>query len=359
MSEEYLKNQKRIAKLEMEIHNFKNEVIELDKKDNKRIEELEASSASHTENIDGVRRHTTELENKYEALDLHIDEILCMSIDKEKEIAELKEDIKEIRTQNSWIIDTQQEWSKDQELQKEVLRELIDNVVFQGIYPVVKEKLLAKLSGVGSARQTEEEDLVKRMIKRGVGSGRADFIIYDDPETEKKEDKIFTINELMERIINSEVVLWKFFKMKYDLAKKYGNGDIYKFYGELLTSLEVEKQDLGGEKPPEPKPMKYYVDRHDEYWKKMCNQPLIPVEFGYKTFKREPREDDVKLCPICGKFLDGDKEWNDYAHNFIPVKREDLQWLYEYSYPEGVFDDDLIDEFYAEKKRIKEVYGID
>ena len=41
----------------------------------------------------------------------------------------------------------------------------------------------------------------------------------------------------------------------------------------------------------------------------------------------ELREDDVKLCPICGKFLDGDKEWNDYAHSLIPVKREDLQFM--------------------------------
>ena len=87
----------------------------------------------------------------------------------------------------------------------------------------------------------------------------------------------------------------------------------------------------GNEKPPEPKGMKYYVDKYDEYWKKMSNQPLIPVEYGYKTFKRDP----------IGK-------------NIIMVKREDLQALWNYIHsvnPTGEDERNL--------NRIKEAYGIE
>ena len=248
-------------------------------------------------------------------------------------------------------------------------------------------------------------------------------------ETEKKEDKIFTINELMERIINSEVVLWKFFKMKYDLAKKYGNGDIYKFYGELLTSLEVEKQDLGGEKEGSrvevPNKKKGKIPQIELDNSKPPDIPLEPeLEFGgknvikmptdfnsnplkpkfsynsnYKTsepFSEKPPE--LHFCKNCGNEISDIEDYVqnlnepreddvinlgdllrekgilpqkadliivDFDKDYIIVKREDLQWLFNWT---PVEEDDLryeynqndeeVKEYYQNRKRIKEEYKI-
>ena len=53
------------------------------------------------------------------------------------------------------------------------------------------------------------------------------------------------------------------------------------------------------------------------------------------------------------------EEWIKLRNkNIVFVKREDLEILYEYSSAEGIFEDDFIDKFYAEKKRIKEEYNL-
>ena len=89
MSEEYIKNQKRIAKLELEMHNFKNEVIELDKKDDKRIEELENKFNRWIgHDVSNMCERIEELEKNCKSnirdLDLYT-----------KEIAELRDKLKE------------------------------------------------------------------------------------------------------------------------------------------------------------------------------------------------------------------------------------------------------------------------
>ena len=84
-----------------------------------------------------------------------------------------------------------------------------------------------------------------------------------------------------------------------------------------------------------------------------CTKPAVKGDRLPGGTGVEPREDD-KLCPICGKFLDGDKEWIDYAYSLIPMKREDLQFLIHN------FDYEFVD--IGEKQyfeRIKEEYNIE
>ena len=94
-------------------------------------------------------------------------------------------------------------------------------------------------------------------------------------------------------------------------------------------------------KPPEP------ID-----WKKH-----FPATEQFIEDCKKPREDDLYFCPICGNELNMTEHLSFMACKTV-VKREDLQFLYEYANDDGIYDVQLQQEFWKELKRIKEEYSL-
>ena len=246
----------------------------------------------------------------------------------QNQLNELKEQIKS--QSKFWHI-----LSEDMVIQRKVLREFVDEV---GVNCYRTE-----FSGITDKEKTENAILYKKYLLEkldGVGSASARESL--DRQTEKKESD-FT-DEAMNNIYN-HLNDKELYNLEYPKASGGENSQDSSMEGgesiHIATpndSKLLEPKWYPGVKEVEV----FYEDR---------------LPGGTDT---EPREDDCgeheytlsKTCIYCG-------HWESLSPLYDIVKREDLQFLFDNTTPEGIFDDDCLDEFEVEKKRIKEEYQIE
>ena len=337
----------------------------------KRISELEASSASHTEEIKNfkeyqellqdadapnimlipyIKKEIAELRNNHKRLKMNVAENNGHIYGHTKHINELKE--RNVHYHH-WVQGKLDEYDNRiliSETNREVLRELgehyKENLIYMAEHTEIwdfdveaLEKLLAKLDSQGSSQvRTPSDDpyYACGKLKKDSEKKKVTGTDYKDPYIILQKEAFDDSDEFPFEVEQCYKCL--------NLHKKCNDCDNFEHYkkkdsgGEKIECSELEMAHL----------TKYEPTTDDPYY--VCGK-----------LKGEPREDDSILNKAQLYHLDSCmiKEWvKKNITDEILVKREDLQFLYESASSAGIYDENLMDEFYAEKKRIKEEYDI-
>lgn len=333
-----------------------------------RISELEASSASHTEDINAnteltrehVRNIHTRSHNQAEKVEKEIAELRNLiqgnaisdlnhySVN-ENRISELREGMLEIET--SFITKLKplkedikyiKQWQEGDCDIKEVLREL--NQIVKGInYDLSIRNIFGQdIYNHYSERLAENEAMFKGDRQPGGtgkdSGGEKETNHYSEGD-KKNIDYLIKEREVLSRF-NPENLSENRIRTKEEL--------------ERLEGISAEESYMGEDDKPPESTCKHLFEIRGEF--EVC------TKCGYISNKRiEPREDFyLPDLNAPGLILSGVfKNYIENAYKKLfpdnpPVKREDLQWLYHMINVESNFFDE-----YPKLKRIKEAYGIE